>query len=273
MKIKYIIIVMLLISLSTLFININKSFAAGSCKIELIPDKTNIKPGEKVTFELKATDITMSDGICDIIGYINYNSDLFEDCEFVASDTWEDSAQDFREAYPEDFKDYFFFTTKFPSSANQVIAKISLKAKTNATVGKTEVTLTGAEDDGVIVKGPNSDDEMEINDISVPLTIVSESAPNPVTPDPTPEPMPDPTPETQPNPTPESTPDEEEDEEDDEDDEDEDIEKPSKDMQKTTSSSDLPNTGRLGIGKILIVISIIGFAILSYKKYNKWKKI
>ena len=272
MKIKYIIIVMLLISLSTLFINVNKSFAAGSCKIELIPDKTNIKPGEKVTFELKATDITMSGGICDITGYVNYNSALFEECEIVASDPWMDMKSNLGDDL-KDFDNWFMLSNFFPSSADQVIGKISLKAKTNATVGKTEVTLTGEEDDGVIVKGPNSDDEMEINDISVPLTIVSESAPDPTpdpTPEPTPDPTPNPTPETQPNPTPEPTPDEEED---DEDDEDEDIEKPSKDMQKTTSSSDLPNTGRLGIGKILIVISIIGFAILSYKKYNKWKKI
>ncbi len=278
MKIKYIIIVMLLISLSTLFINVNNSFAVGSCNIELIADKTKVKPGETVTFELKASDINISGGIVEFNGYVDYDTDLFEECKIVPSTPWVNTMDYSALLEPEfyagteDLSQMFLLVNNSnPSLEDQVMAKISLKVKSNATVGKTEVTITSETDEGVlVVKGENGD-EVKINDISSSLTIVESDSELDPDPDPQQDPDPEQEPDTKKNPTPDEELEDEEEEY--EDDDDEVIEEPAKDMPKTTSSSDLPYAGVLGMGKILIVIAIIGFAILSYKKYNKWKKI
>ena len=110
--------------------------AENTCIFSIDGDVNQLKPGESAEFELKASDISAGSGIIMFESLLEYDSDKLE-CEIVTDDEGEWSKTALTE-------NYLTMSRKdlLPSSEDQVIAKIKIKAKDNAEEGEQTVTFS-----------------------------------------------------------------------------------------------------------------------------------
>ena len=141
-----------------------QSFAAtNSLTITLTPDKTEIKAGETVTVLVKVTNI-QGEGIVAFNANVNYDSDVFE-CTANGDDngTW----------IKQGFMGSNLTTTRADleaSTENQTVAKLTYKAKSNATIGEQTISLSK-------IDFTTENDSYNVQDISTKVKIVGESTP------------------------------------------------------------------------------------------------
>ena len=114
----------------------SESDTENTCVFSIEGDVNQIKPGETAEYELKASDISAGSGIIMFESLLEYDSDKLE-CEIVTDDEGEWSKTALTE-------NYLTMSRKdlLPSSEDQVIAKIRIKAKDNAEEGEQTVTFS-----------------------------------------------------------------------------------------------------------------------------------
>ncbi len=115
-----------------------KSYAADgySCKVSLLPDKTSIKPGEAITYDLKVSDINAGEGVVISDFYVSYNTEIF-DCKVKSADEDKWVMNGFL-----DGKVTMSTYGVQPTKEDQTIAKIILTAKTGVSNNSYQVDLT-----------------------------------------------------------------------------------------------------------------------------------
>ena len=137
MKLK-IIKILKIIAIYMFFIGITKVFAVDNytCNLSITENKTIIKQGETITYEIKATNINAGDGITKLEMYIDYDSNVF-DCKVEADDDGKWSKTGLLEGYLTMDK-----SNLEPSSEDQVIAKVAFTAKTGVSNNTYQVKFT-----------------------------------------------------------------------------------------------------------------------------------
>lgn len=106
-----------------------------SCDMSITSNKTSIKAGESIEYEIKISDINADEGIKAFETYINYDSNLF-DCAVKSNEEENWSKVGFLEGY---------LTMVKNDNANledQVIAKIVFTPKTNITSNNYKINFT-----------------------------------------------------------------------------------------------------------------------------------
>ena len=73
-----IIIVLLLQLIAIMFLTGTVNAVDNPCKISLSTNKTTLKPGDEITVNISISDITMDEGVNNIIAVINYSKDVFQ---------------------------------------------------------------------------------------------------------------------------------------------------------------------------------------------------
>lgn len=117
----------------------NASFAvnmANICNLDLIPNKSQVQPGETIVYEVKITDIKDADGIVTFGAYINYDDEVLTfDGENISPN-----------------KDWMLVgnmenditmqrSSMEPSKEDQVVARLSFTVKSNANVRNQTIKL------------------------------------------------------------------------------------------------------------------------------------
>ena len=105
-----------------------------TCDISINGNKTSIKPGETIEYEIKASNINAGEGINAFEAYIDYDSNIF-DCKVKSNEDENWSKTGFLEGY---------LTMNKLDDANtddQVIAKIVFTAKSGISAGSYKATL------------------------------------------------------------------------------------------------------------------------------------
>ena len=113
-------------------VNITNNY---TCDISINGNKTSIKPGESIEYEISVSNINAGDGIKAFETYIDYDQSLF-DCSVKSNEEANWSKSGYLEGY----------LTMYKSDLNankddQVIAKIVFTAKSNVVAGNYQVTL------------------------------------------------------------------------------------------------------------------------------------
>lgn len=128
-----------------------------SCKVSLLVNNNGqVKKGESITILVKVTDIQAGEGIAACDTRLEYNSDVFE-CTVNGEGEWGAlGAGD----------GTFVFSRNLPEaiSTDQTIAKIVLKAKTDAPIGKQTFKLTKME-------FSTENEKFTVADVSTSITI------------------------------------------------------------------------------------------------------
>lgn len=106
-----------------------------TCDISINGNKTSIKPGDSVEYEIRVSNINAGDGIKAIETYIDYDSSIF-DCKVESNDENGWLKTGFLEGYLTMYK-----SDLNASKDEQVIAKIVLTAKADVSAGNYNVTL------------------------------------------------------------------------------------------------------------------------------------
>ncbi len=152
------IVILMLIMIVTL---VGTSMAATdyTCNVSLESNKTNIKKGESVTILVKATGIQAGEGIASFNAILDYNSNIFE-CNVSGDDegNWQKQGL---------IQNSLSMTRSdlLANSSDQTIAKIVLKAKENASIGKQTFKLTQ-------IEFSTGEETFNVTDASAELTIV-----------------------------------------------------------------------------------------------------
>ena len=134
---KTIIKVLFTIILTIFLYATNVNAADYTCNIETIKDKTNIKPGESITYQIKATNINAGQGITMFQTTLVFDSNKFE--YKVAGD---DSG---KWSIMVNTNNELVMNVADPSTANaidQVIAKITFTAKSSVLAGTYQAKLS-----------------------------------------------------------------------------------------------------------------------------------
>ena len=133
-----------------------------TCDLSIIGDKTQIKPGEAITYEIRAENIKAGSGIIIFEALLDYDTDAFT-CEIVNDENSEWSKTTFTD-------DYLTMSRNdlLPNSENQTIAKLVLTAKediedVDQSLDFNEIRFTA-----------DGDASFTIEDKSVPITISNE---------------------------------------------------------------------------------------------------
>lgn len=105
------------------------------CDLLITGDKSQIKPGETITYELKAENINADTGIVMFESLLDYDSDLFE-CEII-----EDKNSEWTKTSLLENSLTMSRTDLLPSAQNQTIAKLAVKAKDNIEEGLYTINL------------------------------------------------------------------------------------------------------------------------------------
>ncbi|MBR3134556.1 MAG: hypothetical protein IKG56_03755 [Clostridia bacterium] len=106
-----------------------------TCDLELVGNKTELKNGETITFEVKASNIEAGNGIVMFESLLDYDSSIIN-CEIETDDTMEWDKLGLVDKYVTLMR-----KDLQPSSENQTIAKITISAKENATKGQQTIKL------------------------------------------------------------------------------------------------------------------------------------
>ena len=121
--------------------NILPGNTADTYKISLMTDNNTIKQGERVTISLNISDINIQTGEKGIGAYkgdIEYDSNVFEEVKMSGNSNWDE---------PGENKGIFASVNSKGICVrdSQEIAKITLKAKSNAVLGNTKIKIKGFE--------------------------------------------------------------------------------------------------------------------------------
>ena len=124
------------------------------CELLITEDKEYIAAGETITLELKATQINAATGITMFETLLNYDSDMFE-CEIIDDENIEWKKIGFVDKYCTMARNDLT-----PSTEDQVIAKIAIKAKENIepgqyTFGLSQIKFTLDDDQSFYVPDEN----------------------------------------------------------------------------------------------------------------------
>ena len=124
------------------------------CELLITEDKEYIAAGETITLELKATQINAATGITMFETLLNYDSDMFE-CEIIDDENIEWQKIGFVDKYCTMARNDLT-----PSTEDQVIAKIAIKAKENIepgqyTFGLSQIKFTLDDDQSFYVPDEN----------------------------------------------------------------------------------------------------------------------
>lgn len=173
MKIKYLISILIIVMLFFMIIcTYSETLAASnySCEINISCDKTEIKAGEKVTLDVKATNINAGDGIVMCQFNIEYDSSEFS-CNVLNSEKWSKiSLEDDQISYENDA--VFMRRENIEATkSDEVMAKIELTANNDASLGNKTISIKK-----IVI---TSDDStlIPINDKSVGIMIVKDETP------------------------------------------------------------------------------------------------
>lgn len=133
---KCIILLLIMIIISSINYTV-KSASGDSYKVKMNADKTTLKSGDIVTISLKLDNIKIESGekgLGSYEGSIQYDKDIFEDLKMTGNSDWETPFQN----------EGRFTATRTDGkcvSETQEIAKITLKVKSNAKEGNTEIQI------------------------------------------------------------------------------------------------------------------------------------
>lgn len=128
-----------------------------NCKISIQKDKEEIKNGETVTLLIRATDIEAGEGIATLSTVLEYDSEVFE-CKISGEEEWQQTSL-LENAL---IMSRIDFT---PTSTDQNIAKIELKVKEGATVGKKDFKLTR-------IECSTGNESFSVGDVSTSINVV-----------------------------------------------------------------------------------------------------
>lgn len=106
-----------------------------SCNMSVSTNKTSIKAGESIEYEIKISDINANEGIKAFETYINYDSNLF-DCSVKSNEDENWSKTGFLEGY------LTMVRNENENTEDQVIAKIVFTAKNDITANNYKVNFT-----------------------------------------------------------------------------------------------------------------------------------
>lgn len=171
-----------------------------ACKLTLSADKTTLKPGDVVTITLKISDITKSSGIAQIISKLDYSEDIFEPIKVTDKDLEETLAETelkdatllysglansdssiknpwyFLQVKKNGNKGFYASTAADPQIETQVLGKMKLKVKNNASTTTTKVALKEIEAyDAQGISNPENAQTFPVKDSSIELKISSSS--------------------------------------------------------------------------------------------------
>ena len=157
----------ILIIITIFIILISETYATdGSiyqCNLSITGNKTQLKAGESITYDINVTDIQAGSGIITFKALIEYNSNIFN-CNVISADEskWTKVG----------FVENLLMMTRAdlePNAENQTIAKVIFTAKSNATIG--DVPLKFSQ----IVFGMENDKSFQIPDVRLTIPIVADA--------------------------------------------------------------------------------------------------
>ncbi len=157
-KIKKVVFAVLIASI--LFLTSSIYAANDSFKTALSVNKSQLKRGEEVTVTLKLSDISIESGEKGIGAYsakIDFDSNIFEYVSISGSEKWDTPL----------YQDKLITATTSDGNVvntNQSIATVTLKVKSNATLGDTTIKLTN-------FSGSTAASNVSAPDSSVKITI------------------------------------------------------------------------------------------------------
>ena len=261
-------IIILLITIN-LFLFISCVYAVSSCELEFTGDKTEIKPEDKIIYELKVKNINAENGIALMSTTLKYDKDIFEYSIITENSNWSYVSNEIN-------SDNITFTYKNLESTkeDQTIAEIIFTAKQEINTGKQEIALT----DITLSTGDVSPQTIKIDDIKSEIMISTNDEKN--TDNNEEEQYDSSTEENQ-----EVSNEEQQDTINEENKENEENNQPenetttnenieiySKDATLATANS-LPYTGVLRVIEFLMILLAIISAVIFYRKFIKWKNI
>ncbi len=133
-----------------------------TCKVALMANKEEVKKGETITILVKVSEIQAGEGIAFFNTLLEYDSNVF-DCQVSGDDEGKWQKVSLIE------KSLSMNTSDLVAiSSDQTIAKIELKAKENAPIGKQTFKLTKME-------FSTGQDTFSVSDVSANFTITEES--------------------------------------------------------------------------------------------------
>lgn len=106
-----------------------------SCDVSINGDKTSIKPGETIEYEIMVSNINAGEGIKAFETYIDYDSNLF-DCSVKSNEESNWTKSGYLEGYLTMYK-----SDLNASKDDQVVAKITFTAKSNVAADTYKVAL------------------------------------------------------------------------------------------------------------------------------------
>ena len=245
----------------TLIVTNSHVFAADedySCTVVITGDKEEIKAGESVTYEIKATEINAAEG--GIEGFettIEYDSEVFS-CKV-------DTAEDGKWMKTGMLENYLtmYRTDLLPNSEDQVIALVTFTAKADASAGEKSISFTKMK----FTMGDSN--SLSVDDKPITINIVgNQSADDEEKQNPD---------DNNEEPTNNDNPDNAVVDNGDSDDDgiqitSEAIEQPATIENQNASNMILPYTG-IGITIAVFVIAGVFISILFFKKYRYWKDV
>lgn len=161
-KYRVIKILILVLFFVILLVNCSKATDNGTCEVSLVQNKTTMKVGESVIYEIKIGNIDAGDGITSVGTVIEYDDSIFDlTIENDNSIKWSLNKQ----------AEYLFISTNdsLPTKQNQTIAKLKFTAKQNASLGKQDIKLSKID----ITYDDNEDTKLfHLEDVSSSVTIV-----------------------------------------------------------------------------------------------------
>jgi len=136
-----------------------------TCKVSLLGNKTEVKKGDSVTILVKASNIEAGEGIASLTTTLDYDANIFE-CTVTGDDdgVWQ------KQGLVENSLS-MARGDLVANSSDQTIAKIVLKAKADAQVGKQTFKLTQ-------IEFSTGEETFSVDDVSTTITITDGSGNN-----------------------------------------------------------------------------------------------
>lgn len=118
-----------------------KSYAVQSFNFRPSPEEKVVSPGETVEIEISLEDITeITEGINTVVGYMQYEDNLFENIEFVGEDKWEVTYNNKKNS--DLYGKFAIITLQNGIESNTKIATLKLKLKGSLPNGETEIKFS-----------------------------------------------------------------------------------------------------------------------------------
>lgn len=118
-----------------------KSYANQSFNFKPSPEEKIVSPGETVEIEINLDDIKeISEGINTVVGYMQYEENLFENIEFVGQNEWEVTYNN--KENNELYGKFAIVTLQNGIEENTRIATLKMKLKGSLPNGETEIKFS-----------------------------------------------------------------------------------------------------------------------------------